>query len=92
MYIHPDLGLRLAQGKIEEALSRVQRAPALRDAFVDRRTSAVTGGTCRDRAAAPMLATISRWRTQPEAEDPAFRRAADNEGLRSRPPSRVSSP
>jgi hypothetical protein len=64
MIIHPELGLRLAQTKIEEAQSRAQRASALRAASLDRRGSGVRVGTRRDRWAALRLATFSRSRAR----------------------------
>jgi hypothetical protein len=71
MYTHPELGLRLAQTKIEEARSRAQRASALRTASVDRRVWAVTASTRRDRWAGRALASVigSRaWRSGPHAK------------------------
>jgi hypothetical protein len=64
MYIHPELGRRLAEAKIEEARSQTQRAWALRARSTDRRTPGVTPGTRRDGRAAPTLATVGRWRAR----------------------------
>lgn len=64
MYTHPELGLRLAQAKIDEALSRAQRASALRAASLAGRGSGVTIGTRRDRWAALMLGAFSRSRAR----------------------------
>lgn len=60
MYIHPELGLRLAQAKIEETRSRAQGESALRAASLDRRVSGVTVDTRRPRWGAPMLAAVAR--------------------------------
>ena len=62
MYIHPELSWRLAQTKIVEARSRTRHAPALRAASLDRRALADAVGARRDGRAAPMLATIDKWR------------------------------
>ncbi len=67
MYTNPELGLRLAQTKIEEAQSRARRATAARAASVHRRASGVTVGTRRYRWAARALATVSRSRTLPSS-------------------------
>jgi len=61
MYIHPELGQRLAEAEIKEARSRAQRAPAVRAALLDRRTLAVPAGKRRNRWAAPMIATVNGW-------------------------------
>jgi len=52
VYIHPELGLRLAQAKIEEARSRVHGQSAPRAASLERRVSGVTVDTRKDRWAA----------------------------------------
>lgn len=78
MYNHPELGLRLAQAKAEEAQSRAQRASALRAAVLDRRVSGVTAGTRRYKWAALMLAMFSRsraWRRSVRQTPPGQRRA-----------------
>ena len=62
MYTHPDLSLRLAQTKIEEAQCRAQRASALGAAPVHRRASGATVGIRRYRWAVRALATVSRSR------------------------------
>jgi hypothetical protein len=62
MHIQPELGRRLAQAKLEEARSRAQRGLALRAASPNGRTPAPTAGTPGFEWAAPMLATVSRWR------------------------------
>jgi hypothetical protein len=64
MYTHPELGLRLAQVKIEEARSRAQLASAVRAASAARRVSAVTAGTRRDRTVALVLAAVGRSRVR----------------------------
>jgi hypothetical protein len=64
MYIHPELGWRLAEAKIEEARARTQRARALRVRSMDRRTPGVIPGTRRDRRAAPTLAKGGTWRAR----------------------------
>jgi hypothetical protein len=56
MYIHPELGWRLAQAKTEEARSWTHRAPAPRAASLDTRTQAVTVGRRRKRRPAPSRA------------------------------------
>jgi hypothetical protein len=48
MYIHPELGLRLAQSKIEEARSRARHGSALRSATLDRQASGVAAGRRRN--------------------------------------------
>jgi hypothetical protein len=58
--LHPELGLRLAQTKIEEARSRAERASALRADSLDERLSGATVGTRRDRWAALGLARVRR--------------------------------
>jgi hypothetical protein len=60
VYIHPELGLRLARAKIEEARSRGQGASAPRAAWLERQASGVTVDRRKDRSVAQMLATISR--------------------------------
>jgi hypothetical protein len=72
VYIHPELGLRLARAKIEEARSRRQGESALRAASLEQRVSGVTVDRREDRLAAPMLATVSRsWlRRRRFREDP----------------------
>jgi hypothetical protein len=59
VYIHPELGLRLAQAKIEEARSLAQRESALRAASLDRRVARVAVDTRRDR----WVARGARYRT-----------------------------
>lgn len=79
MYIHPELGLRLAQAKIEEARSRVHGQSAPRAASLERRVSGVTVDTRKDRWAAPRLATVSRsWpRRRRLRENPRGQRRAE---------------
>jgi hypothetical protein len=62
VYIHPALGLRLAQAKIEESRSRAQRASAVRAAWLERRVSGVAAGARQDRWATSMLARVGRSR------------------------------
>ena len=62
MYTHPQLAQRLAQAKNEEARSRMQHAPALRAAMLERRTPAVPVSTHREGCTEPMLASITRRR------------------------------
>jgi hypothetical protein len=64
MYNHPELGRRLAQAKLEEARSRMQRAAALRAAALDRQAPTLSAGTRRDRWPLLMLATASRRRAR----------------------------
>jgi hypothetical protein len=74
--MHPELGLRLAQAKIEEARSRARRESAPRAASPERRVSGVTVGKRKGRWAASMLATLSRsWpRRRRLREDPRGQR------------------
>lgn len=67
MYTHPELGLRLAQAKIEEAQSRARRASVLRAASVHPRASGVTVATRRYRWAARALATVSGLPARPSS-------------------------
>jgi hypothetical protein len=60
VYIHPELGLRLARAKIEEARSRRQGESAPRAASPVRRVSGVTVDRRKERLASPILATVSR--------------------------------
>jgi hypothetical protein len=76
--IHPELGLRLAQTKIEEARSRSQRASLLRAASTDQGSS-VTETKRRDRWAALLLATVSRSRVPRRSL--RAKHPADNAGL-----------
>jgi hypothetical protein len=69
MYIHPELGLRLAERKIEEAQCWSRHATALRAATLNRQASGVSGGTRRHRWAALMLATVSRSRVRRRSLD-----------------------
>jgi len=64
MHIHPELGLRLAQSKIEEARSRARHASALRDASLDRQAWGVEAGASRNGWAAPTLPTAGRSRAR----------------------------
>ena len=64
MYTHPDLGLRLAQGKIEEARSWARRASALRGATRDQRVPQVVVLIRRKSRAAPTLPAFGRLRAR----------------------------
>jgi hypothetical protein len=64
VYIHPALGLRLAQSKIEEARSRAYHASARHAASLDGRVADGAVGTRGNRWSVPMLATVSRSRAR----------------------------
>ena len=64
MYTNPELGLRLAHGKIEEARSWARRASALRAASLDGPVPGVNAGAHRTKWAAPVLAKWSRSRAR----------------------------
>jgi hypothetical protein len=61
VYTNPELGLRLAQGKIEEARSRARRASTGRAAGRDPR---VTAEGDRNKWTAPMRATATQARAK----------------------------
>jgi hypothetical protein len=68
MYIHPDLGRQLAQGKINEALSKPQRVHALREASLDGSAQPLRAGSPDKRAPAlhvvrARLRANARWTT-----------------------------
>jgi hypothetical protein len=64
MYTHPELGLRLAQGKIDEARSWARRASALRSARLDGQALGVAAGGRRNAWPAPVPASLGRSRAR----------------------------
>jgi len=58
--IHPELGLRLAQVKFEEARSRAERASAARAAVLEREASGDRLRTAREKSGALRFATLGR--------------------------------
>lgn len=67
MHIHPELGLRMAQIKIEDARARAERAAALRAASAGRRGSGATASTRQARWAERALAAVRSPQARPSS-------------------------
>jgi hypothetical protein len=64
VYTHPELGLRLAQGKIEEARAWARQVTAFRAASPEQRVPQVIVRIRRKRRAARMLPVFGRSRAR----------------------------